>query len=342
MNSAKAQDLVLATLSEKPKTIWRLFRELDFDEKSMVFAVNSLLLSGKIREKNSVLSTVKKTWKRKDESCSACSGSNIIIGKETRKKAKQFEKMVSGFHPVDESFQQSRINAVDIFRKAIFMRQNGDIEGKKIFVLGDDDLFSIAVQMVASPKKVTVLEFDKRVIRKIREAAEIAGCKIETRHYDARDSLPKKFIGKFDSFTTEPPEARPAMEAFLGRCFRSLKKEAGVSGCFGLSRLESSMKKWREIQSFMLSKGAVVTDIIRSFTEYPDIGFERENAWQDYEMTKQLSFTPKKPGTVWWTASLFRVEFPEKPAKLPNKKIGKKGFYCDEDTLSIDPTQLSL
>src|SRR4030067_250213 len=87
--------------------------------------------------------------------------------------------------------------------------------------------------------------------------------------YDGSDHLPKKLVGKFDVFSTQPLESSTALKAFLSRGV-SLLKEDGV-GYFGLSTSEVPLKRWLEVERMMVGMNCAVTDLMRDFITYKSL-----------------------------------------------------------------------
>ncbi|NJE13887.1 bis-aminopropyl spermidine synthase family protein, partial [Thermococcus sp. LS2] len=81
---------------------------------------------------------------------------------------------------------------------------------------------------------------------------EIGYSNIEIFTFDLRKPLPDYALRKFDTFITDPPETVDAIRvdairAFVGRGIATLKGP-GCAGYFGITRRESSLDKWRDIQ----------------------------------------------------------------------------------------------
>jgi predicted methyltransferase len=75
------------------------------------------------------------------------------------------------------------------------------------------------------------------------------------------------------------------------------------AGYFGITRRESSLDKWREIQRTLINEfNVVITDIIRNFNHYINWGYEEETrAWK-------LAPIKKKPEEIWYKSYMFRIE----------------------------------
>ena len=80
----------------------------------------------------------------------------------------------------------------DIFARVAFMYERGDIEGQEILLLGDDDLFSLALLATGFPRSVTVLEVDSRLVDFIEKRGKENNFNLEVYHYNAVDPYPLK------------------------------------------------------------------------------------------------------------------------------------------------------
>jgi len=57
----------------------------------------------------------------------------------------------------------------DTIRRVTLIHRFGDLENKDILIVGDDDLTSLALGITGLPRKVKVLEVDKRLVEYINK-----------------------------------------------------------------------------------------------------------------------------------------------------------------------------
>ncbi|MFN4182145.1 MAG: bis-aminopropyl spermidine synthase family protein, partial [bacterium] len=196
-----------------------------------------------------------------------------------------------------------------------------------ILILGDDDLVSIALMLTGKPSRIVVLEIDDRLTDFISRNARILGFSaLEVRKSDLRHPLTEDLIGKFDVFETDPTESYSGFRLFLTRGAVSLRG-LRCAGYFGLTRLESSLWKWRKMQQFLLRAGFVFTAIFPDFHSYEH--------WDYHPFTRagKLVADPVPENFRWYTSALVRVEKIAEVAlpNLPLKQTGPK-FYRDEES----------
>jgi hypothetical protein len=191
-----------------------------------------------------------------------------------------------------------------VLARAELITKLGDADSKRIVVLGDDDLLSIAICLCARPESVTVFEIDPRVVDFILTAASRLKLPISAECFDLREPLPRKLEGCFHTFVTDPSETLPGLKMFLGRGLFSLKPGEGRAGYFGLTSIEASAQKWGRIQKWLLNNYAVVvTHILPESARYHN--------WSDI-LTQTACFSMEcfrhEPAGCWFNSSLIRLE----------------------------------
>ncbi|SMP09302.1 hypothetical protein SAMN06265339_0710 [Desulfurobacterium pacificum] len=232
--------------------------------------------------------------------CPRCKGRGVVID-NLREAYEKFLKIQEERPPAIHQFDQGYVTPENTFARVALADSRGDLRGKKVVVLGDDDLMSIALALSGLPAKVTILEIDERLVNFIKEVSDKYNLGIDARVHDLRQPLPEDVVGAYDTFFTDPPETVEAIKAFVGRGVATLKAER-CAGYFGVTRRESSLDKWRKIQKVLLDMGLVITDLIHNFNEYVN--------WDYYEEMRGWQLTPvkKAPEDIWYRSTQFRVE----------------------------------
>ncbi len=101
---------------------------------------------------------------------------------------------------------------------------------KSIIFLGDDDFLSLSMASKNHFERITVLEFDERIIEKIKEISKKEGYDIEVIQHDLRKRLPERLTGKFDVFFTDSPYSMSGFTLFLSRGIGLLKNKPKKHG----------------------------------------------------------------------------------------------------------------
>lgn len=265
-----------------------------------------------------------------DVTCKACKGTGYKIDSFFQKILSEFLEITRNRPPAVEKFDQGFISEEGIIRRLEFIHERGDIYGK-IFVVGDDDLFSLAASLTGLPEKIVVVDVDERLVNFINSVAKELGLEVEARVYDVQRAFPEEFRRKFDVFVTDPVETIPGIKLFLSRGVSTLKG-IGSSAYFGLTTLEASRRKWFEIEKMILEMGFVITDIKRKFNVYP----ASEKSYSQFEEKLPIfKILGIKTDYNWYTSSLFRIEAVKEPNPLvEGEMIIDENVYKDEESLA--------
>lgn len=258
-----------------------------------------------------------------DISCKTCEGRGIDLEKFTEIKNRFLNIQKRRPAPL-RKFDQGYVTPATTLARFALGCERGDIYGKKIFVLGDDDLMSIVLGISRLPKIITVVEIDKRLTDFIQETGLKEGFEVDVRSMDLRRPIPDEYSKKYDTFFTDPPETLNAADAFIGRGIGALRR-AGSAGYFGFTRREASLTKWHELQKMLLKYRIVFTDIIHNFNEYINWGYEEQTrAWR-------LSPSKVKPKKNWYRSALYRFETLD-GFKGNNRDYGTENIYEDHES----------
>ncbi|ASJ10024.1 hypothetical protein A3L12_01265 [Thermococcus sp. P6] len=261
----------------------------------------------------------------RDFTCSHCGGKTVELD-AFGDLLKEFREITRDRPRPKQEFDQAYVTPETTVARVALMHTRGDLENREVFVLGDDDLTSVALMLSGLPKRIAVLDIDERLVRFIEKTAEEIGYgNIEMFTFDLREPLPEYALHRFDTFITDPPETLEAVRAFIGRGIATLKGP-GCAGYFGITRRESSLDKWREIQRVLLNEfGVVITDIIRNFNEYVNWGYEEKTrAWK-------LLPVKVKPSYNWYKSYMFRIQTLEGSRGFEDKIEAGDELYNDEE-----------
>lgn len=326
----KYQEIVLLHLKEGPKTIWEVVSKSGIEFVEVVKIVNEMLKDGLVKiEKNELVITEKgesviRDLDLEDFTCGFCSGRGVRIFERIKK---EFEEMIKDRpRPLSKFVQGFQTIDSNLARLAI-MYSYGDVKGRSIIVLGDDDLMSLALAM-AGAKHVAIIDIDKRLVDFINKRAKERGFDIETLQLDLSNPLPENYIEKFDVFVTDPLETLKGFKIMVGRGIAAVK--VGGSGYFSLTRVESSIERWNELQRMLIELNTTIDLIIPRFTFY-------EN-W-DYLEAEPLTPIPEplriNPRKEWYNSSLYRI------IKIREMKWNEK-LELDEETLKEEKFEEKL
>jgi predicted methyltransferase len=167
---------------------------------------------------------------------------------------------------VDTSLDQAYATPETALRRALYMLREGDLGGRKILFLGDDDLTSVAAALLGRADAVTTLDVDGRLLAVIEEISKEEDLGIECVLHDLRDPMPDGLRGTFDTFFTDPPYTLPGLRLFLSRGLEALRprKTAGVYLAFA----DKPPLEMLEIHRAINEMGLFVGELIPRFNEY--------------------------------------------------------------------------
>nr|WP_230972427.1 bis-aminopropyl spermidine synthase family protein [Archaeoglobus neptunius] len=259
--------------------------------------------------------------------CERCDGTGYEINQYFYQILEKYREIAKSRPETVEIYDQGFISPEGVIRRVEFVYERGDLNGS-IFVVGDDDLFSIASALTGMPERVVVVDIDERLIDFINRTAEEYSLNVEAFVYDVQQAFPENLRKKFDVFVTDPVETIPGLKLFLSRGVSTLKG-VGCSAYFGITTLEASRQKWYEIQSMIHEMGFIITDIRRKFNVYPE---DEKNFFRFQEklpIVKQLNV---KVDHNWYKSSLYRIEAVRDPKPLVEGKmiIDEKVYKDDE------------
>ncbi|MEM3641421.1 MAG: bis-aminopropyl spermidine synthase family protein [Candidatus Bathyarchaeia archaeon] len=327
---------ILRELAVSRRTFWELLEKINSPLKDFVTALKRLNGKGLISsDENGFYITDKGKAKINPRSlefegkvCPSCLGKRIIPEARFKEILEEFKKIVEKRPSPSLDFFQGYMLEQDVVARIALMHYYGDLNGKEIVLIGDDDLLSVALALTGLPSRVTVLDIDKRLGDFLQSVNKSYGFNVEFFEYNVAEPLPRELRGKFDVFSSEPLETVSGLKVFIMRGVTCLK-ENGV-GYFGLTHYEASLKKWLAVQKLLAKMNCVITDIIQGFSIYP-MDYDTANY---EEFAYDLGFkVGKNPGINWYKSALFRFEV-FGAAKLPaevDKKLRIKFIDFDED-----------
>jgi predicted methyltransferase len=183
---------------------------------------------------------------REDPLCPTCAGRRFVVDRAHWGELLARLEEVHRHNPtVDTTLDQSHGTPETALRRALAMHHVGAVEGKDVLILGDDDLVSVALGLLALPPgqpppstgepggvgvrthRLAVLDVDPRFLAHIAAAGREHGFAVETLQHDLRQPLPESLHGTFDAVETDPPYTLPGLRLFLSRALQALRPGGG-------------------------------------------------------------------------------------------------------------------
>lgn len=320
---------ILQSLSDgKERSIYEIIDKQDSSLNEFFKILRELQREGYLQFENGRVKILKEVfYKNFEVRCKFCNGTGFGVDGEFFQLLKKFKEITKDRPEAVDVYDQGFISSESIVKRIEFIYERGDIYGK-IFVVGDDDLFSIAAALTGLPEKIVVVDIDENLIRYINLLAKKYSLNVEALVYDVQEEMPKDFKKKFDVFVSDPVETIPGITLFLSRGVSALKG-IGSSGYFGITTLEASRKKWYEIEKMIYEMGFVITDIIRKFSVYPD---EEKNFFKFQDKLPIVKTLGVKSDYDWYKSSFVRIEavLEPKPIVEGRVKLDEKVYKDDE------------
>jgi S-adenosylmethionine decarboxylase proenzyme len=168
----------------------------------------------------------------------------------------------------DYGYDQSRSTHETVLKRAMLMLLNGDVEGKNIVILGDDDGVSLALAHLQCAKKILVLDIDPRIVEYVKSFGDEYGLSsvLESHHCDIREYLPERWHHEFDVFETDPPYTVPGFRLFIQQALTLLDPSRGGKGYISFGT-KSPHSMWL-CQQYLLETGFTINEHLSGFNEY--------------------------------------------------------------------------
>jgi predicted methyltransferase len=189
------------------------------------------------------------------------------------KDSREIKKLLGkyeGLRPLPKrEYDQFTATAETTAKRASLLNFLGDVQGKHLFFLGDDDFTSVAVASLGTAEEIVVLDIDRRVLKNINTISEKEGLNIKVDYYDARSSLSRNFLGKFDVVFTDPPYTKNGMSLFVSRAIEALNKKnqaVRVYVCYGNS--DRAKERFLPLYQTFVDSGLMIRWVFDKFNRY--------------------------------------------------------------------------
>ncbi len=156
--------------------------------------------------------------------------------------------------------------------KRLELLMEADLEKRRLLLLGDDDLLSVAIAATDPSIGVTVVDLDIDLLSRIRQLTP--GARVETVCHDLRLGLPSELSRRFDIVFTDPPYTLAGQLLFLRRGLTALRPLRGSSLYVCGSRFYLNDSKLASIIEAAHRAGLDLKSTHENFNEYaapPDV-----------------------------------------------------------------------
>ena len=191
--------------------------------------------------------------------------------------AAELERLSAAAPEAKPELDQTHCTVATKIRRVLRMHDAGALDGKRMIVLGDDDLISVAVAAFAALvggatriRRLAVLDCDPDVLAFIGRPAAGTGVEVELAEHDLRAPLPAGLLGGFDVACTDPPYTVAGAELFLSRAVSALTPRRGPARVL-LVRARRPEETLRT-QQLIAAMGLTVRALLPGFNTYLGAG----------------------------------------------------------------------
>ncbi len=209
--------------------------------------------------------------------CSCCGGLGLRIPDQLAALSSELEQVAAGAPQARLELDQTHCTVATKIHRVLRLHEAGALDGRRIVLLGDDDLIAVAIARFASLtgavpgiRRLTVIDADPAVLRWTSEQAAGTGVDVELVEHDLRQPLPRELAGAFDVACTDPPYTVPGAELFLSRAVAALEQRPGqhVFFSFGARRPAQALAT----QALICDLGLVTRSLTPNFNSYLGAG----------------------------------------------------------------------
>jgi len=209
--------------------------------------------------------------------CPCCAGRGLAVPEALAGLTAVLERAAAGTPQARPELDQTHCTVSTKIRRVLRMHEAGALTGRRILLLGDDDLVSVAIAAFAAAlggpagtERLAVVDSDPDVLAWIGEQTAGTGVAVELVEHDLRRPLPAGLAGEFDVACTDPPYTVAGAEMFLSRAVAGLAAEPGrhVFFSFGARRPDEALRT----QELIGAMGLTVRGLWPGFNEYLGAG----------------------------------------------------------------------
>src|SRR5262249_54806029 len=149
---------------------------------------------------------------RDGEVCPTCAGRELVVPARLRRLVTEVERRSARAPEPLVELDQCHCTADNKLRRVLAMHQVDALVGRRVLLLGDDDLISLALATVvdglgseATLSRLPVIDLDPRFVSFL--SGELAGSAYPASivRHALRAPLPAELVGAFDTVVPAPP-----------------------------------------------------------------------------------------------------------------------------------------
>jgi predicted methyltransferase/DNA-directed RNA polymerase subunit RPC12/RpoP len=211
-----------------------------------------------------------------DATCAVCAGREIVIPPVLAPTVEALAGLAENAPTQRVELDQAHCTVETKVRRVLAMYEAGALDDRRVLMLGDDDLTSLALKLVVEQlgagstiRKLVVVDVDPALVSFVARELRTAPFDVECIRHDLREPLPEAMQGTADTVFTDPPYTSPGTSLFLSRAVDALDGPRGdVFLAFGAGRPEEHLT----VQRAIADMGFLVRRLARNFNEYLGAG----------------------------------------------------------------------
>lgn len=205
-----------------------------------------------------------------DTTCATCGGRGIALTPDVARLRRGLAAVSDAAPAPLVELDQCHSTPKTKLRRVLAMHAADAINGRRILLLGDDDLISIALlrfvrQFGGTIERLVVADIDERLLEFIALELDGAPFPFECVRWDLRD----RRAGRFETVVTDPPYTSAGARLFLARAVESL---AGPGSQIFLSFGSRRPGVQADVQHAIVEAGLEIRSLTRDFNDYVGAG----------------------------------------------------------------------
>ncbi len=270
-------EAVITALSRlEPVSVRALARAADLPVPIVAAVCGELRKRGVVSEERPVQFTIEGRGRLASEvatveaSCPTCGGRGVALSPKIARLRRGLAALSDAAPAPLVELDQCHCTPKTKLRRVLAMHAGDAINGRRILLLGDDDLLSITLlrfirQFGGTVEQLVVADIDTRLLEFIARELEGAPFPFACVEWDIR----RPRAGRFDTVVTDPPYTAAGGRLFLQRAIESL---AGPGSQIFFSFGSRRPGVQAELQRAIVESGLEIRSLTRDFNDYVGAG----------------------------------------------------------------------
>lgn len=231
-----------------------------------------------------------------DASCPSCGGRGIALSHEVARLRRGLAAVADAAPVPLVELDQCHCTPKTKLQRVLAMHAADAIGDRRILLLGDDDLTSIALLRFVREcggriEELVVIDVDDRLLAFIGDELEQAPFPHRCVHWDVREPLPPSLAARFDTVVTDPPYTIAGASLFIARAAEALRDTGSdLFVSFGSRRPGAHF----EVQRLITETGFEIRALTRDFNDYVGAGALGGTSHL-YHLTATAELRPRTP-----------------------------------------------